>query len=54
MKKALKTVTEAILFGAGTYLGTLVMKKVVEEIQKKKEVKEIKIPVPEKEIKINA
>ncbi len=43
MRKVLKTIGKAMLVGAGTYLGTLAMKKVVEEIKKRKEVKEIKI-----------
>lgn len=56
LKTALKIVGKAALVGAGTYLGKLVLQKAVEYHKKKKEVKEIKIPVPEdvKEVKIGA
>lgn len=54
MKKVLKTIGKAMLVGAGTYLGTVAAKKIVEEFKKAREVKEINVTEPEpKEVKMD-
>lgn len=47
LKTALKVVGKAALVGAGTYLGKLAIEKAVKYYKEKKEVKEIKVPIPD-------